>query len=769
MKRFRIFAMLLWLLSLQNMAPLLANAPGPAPDIDCAIFPANNIWNTPVNTLPVDTVMTNVFLNDVGAGTTMHQDFASGEWPPGSNSPIGIPITIVNGSQPPVRINYTAYGNESDPGPFPIPTTAAVEGVTGDRHVIVVDETNCIAYELYNAYPQPDGSWNADSGARYDLNSNALRPAGWTSADAAGLPILPGLVRYEEVLQGSINHAIRFNLTNTSDSYVWPARHESSTLPVGQYLPMGARLRLRADFDISGFDPVVQIILQAMKTYGMILADQGNNMVISGVPDSRWNDSALRQFRTITAGNFEVVDTCSLKVDPNSAQAQFGANPGCSAQIPTVTPPATATVRPTNTVVPPTSTPFPTNTPTLRPTNTATPRPTNTATPTLRPTNTATPRPTNTLVPPTATPATGVLGARIFTPLLSVARGSTVMADIMLDNPASASGGGVKAAAIECFLAPTGMLVGQSVTRTSLFGANSTVNNRGFTSSSRMYYRVTTTIPISTGGMVARLNMNAALNGAATITCTFQVTTANNSNINLVVAPLTITIIRTVPSSTPRPTNTAPPRPTNTPTARPTDIGGGQEVTPTLRPTNTPTPRPTNTATPRPTNTPVPPTATPRPTNTPVPPTATPRPTNTPIAATVASRIVIPGTIYAGTNFNVGITLDNPAAAAGGGVDAMEIQCSVTPTTRLIGQSFANGTVFGPNAVIVSQPTTSSIVYAVSQSGTNPPVTVGGTVLTLTIRAASVGQGTMTCAVEIIDGNGMTTVLSVAPVTITVR
>jgi hypothetical protein len=590
MKRFYIFALILGVFSLQHASPLAAHAPGPAPDFHCDVFPSNNIWNTRVDSLPTDPALTTKFLNDVGTGQTMLQDFASGEWPVGSNSPIGIPLTVVNGSQPLVRINYTAYGHESDPGPFPIPANAAIEGgpnSTGDRHVLVLDETNCVLYELYRAFPQPDGSWNAEAGARYDLNSNALRPLNWTSADAAGLPILPGLVRYQEILEGSINHAIRVNLTRTADAYVWPARHEASSLPLSQYLPMGSRLRLRADFDISGFDPVVQIILQAMKTYGLIVADHGNNMVISGMPDTRWNDTILRQFRTITSSNFEVVDTCSLRVDPHSGAAQLGANlipNSCSSQSPVVTPMPSATIRPTNTL---------TFTPTIRPTNTPTLRPTNTPIATIRPTNTLT-----------------------FTPTI-------------------------------------------------------------------------------------------------------------------------------------RPTNTPTPRPTNTPfpTPRPTDVGGGQNLTPTIRPTNTPTYTPTI-----------------HPTNTPTLP-----PTNTVMPMTLGSRVVVPSNIRARTNFVVVITLDNPASAAGGGIDAMEIQCTASPSARLIGQSYSNGVIFGPNPLIVAQATPSSIVYAVSQTGTNPPVRVGGTALSLTIRAASAGQGTITCAVEVIDGNGATTLLNVSPVTFTVR
>jgi hypothetical protein len=328
MRLSRFLLILLLLCLAQSGAPHAAQASSPAPDINCNLFPADNIWNTPINTLPVDSASTNIFLNAVGGTRGMHADFGAGQW---DGADIGIPIAVVNGSQPTVPINYTAYGDESDPGPFPIPPTAPIEGGPngdGDRHVLVVDDTNCILYELYRAFPQGGGtSWNAESGARYDLTSHNLRPASWTSADAAGLPILPGLVRYQEILAGSINHAIRFTLQRTGDAYVWPARHEASSYSPSLYLPMGARLRLKQSFDISGFHPTVQIILQAMKTYGIIVADNGSNMFFQGTPDSRWNDSVLQQFSQVTAANFEVVDTCSLQVSANSGQAQVGANP----------------------------------------------------------------------------------------------------------------------------------------------------------------------------------------------------------------------------------------------------------------------------------------------------------------------------------------------------------------------------------------------------------------------------------------------------------
>jgi len=202
------------------------------------VFPADHIWNVPVDTLPVD-VNSAAYVATIGADEYVHADFGSGEWPPGSGAPIGIPYVDVPGTQPQVSVTFE-YADESDPGPYPVPASAPIEGgpnSDGDRHVLVVDRGHCILYELYYAFPQPDGSWQAGSGAIFDLKSHALRPAGWTSADAAGLPILPGLVRYEEVAAGEIRHALRFTAPQTRRAYVWPARHYASDLTEAQYPP----------------------------------------------------------------------------------------------------------------------------------------------------------------------------------------------------------------------------------------------------------------------------------------------------------------------------------------------------------------------------------------------------------------------------------------------------------------------------------------------------------------------------------------------------
>ncbi len=293
----------------------------PSPQVaGCDVFPADNVWNTPIDTLPVD-ANSDAYVATIGAGEYLHADFGSGTWDGG---PIGIPYIDVPGTLPRVTVTFD-YDDESDPGPYPIPPDAPIEGGPdsgGDRHVLVVDRDNCILYELYAAYPQPDGSWDAGSGAIFDLNSHALRPDGWTSADAAGLPILPGLIRYDEVTAGEIQHAIRFTVEETRRDYVWPARHYASPHTEMQYPPMGQRFRLRADFDVSGFSPDAQVILQALKTYGMILADNGSPWFISGVPDERWDNDVLHELHQVHGSDFEAVDESSLMIDPDSGQVR---------------------------------------------------------------------------------------------------------------------------------------------------------------------------------------------------------------------------------------------------------------------------------------------------------------------------------------------------------------------------------------------------------------------------------------------------------------
>jgi hypothetical protein len=290
----------------------------------CTVFPADNVWNAPVDILPLD-AHSDAYIATIGANSYVHADFGSGEWPPGSGAPIGIPYVDVPASQPEVAVTFD-YFDESDPGPYPIPTDAPIEGgpsSEGDRHVLVLKREDCILYEMFYAFPQGDGSWHAGSGAVFDLNSNALRPAGWTSADAAGLPILAGLVRYDEVAAGEITHALRFTAPDTRDDYVWPARHEASDLTGTQYPPMGQRFRLKASVDISGFSPEVQVILRAMKKYGIILADNGSAWFISGVPDERWDNDDLHDLHQLHGSDFEAVDESLLMIDPDSGQVRI--------------------------------------------------------------------------------------------------------------------------------------------------------------------------------------------------------------------------------------------------------------------------------------------------------------------------------------------------------------------------------------------------------------------------------------------------------------
>jgi hypothetical protein len=295
----------------------------------CPLFPADNIWNTPVTDLPLDPASGD-FINTIGSARGLHPDFGSGTWDGG---PIGIPINVVDASEPNVNVSFD-YADESDPGPYPIPPGALIEGgslSSGDRHVLVLDRDSCILYELFSAYPQPDGSWQAGSGAIFDLESNALRANGWTSADAAGLPILSGLVRYDEVAAGEIRHALRFTAPQTRQDYVWPARHQASSLTGAQIPPMGQRFRLKAGFDISAFSPPVRVILQALKTYGLILADNGSAWYLSGAPDSRWdNEMLVSELARVKGSDFEAVDASALMLDPDSGLAVQSAGGGDS-------------------------------------------------------------------------------------------------------------------------------------------------------------------------------------------------------------------------------------------------------------------------------------------------------------------------------------------------------------------------------------------------------------------------------------------------------
>ncbi len=287
------------------------------------MFPADHVWNARVDSLPVHPSSA-TFVETIGPGSTVHPDFGSGLW---EGAPIGIPFTTVEDGQPLVDISFY-YEDESDPGPYPIPPDAPVEGAPpggvasgGDRHVIVVDKSSCTLYEVFDAQRQGAG-WAAGSGAVFDLSGYELRPDGWTSADAAGLPILPGLVRYEEVAAGEIAHALRFTAPRTRAAHVWPARHDASSRTGEEFPPLGLRFRLRADFDTSGFSEQARVVAEALKRYGMILADNGSAWYLSGAPDERWDNGALRDLKQISGADFETVDVSSLLLDPDSGQVR---------------------------------------------------------------------------------------------------------------------------------------------------------------------------------------------------------------------------------------------------------------------------------------------------------------------------------------------------------------------------------------------------------------------------------------------------------------
>ena len=270
----------------------------------CTVFPRSNAWNQRVDQLPVAGNSAQIIAS-IGSGTGLHADFGSGLW---DGAPIGIPITVVGRRQAKTRVSFD-YADESDRGPYPIPRNVKIEGgrsSTGDRHALIVDRDACRLYELYALYPK-SGGWHAGSGAIWNLRSNRVRPAGWTSADAAGLPILPGLARYDEVKRGVIDHALRFTVQRTRRAYVFPARHFASDSTDPNLPPMGLRLRLKASFDISGYPHQAQIVLVALKRYGMLVADNGANWYITGAPDPRWSNDQLHTLGRVKGSDFEVV------------------------------------------------------------------------------------------------------------------------------------------------------------------------------------------------------------------------------------------------------------------------------------------------------------------------------------------------------------------------------------------------------------------------------------------------------------------------------
>lgn len=278
------------------------------------LLPNDSPWHKDVSREPLDPNSQRI-LARIGLNKPLHADFGTVY----EGAPIGIPYVVVSKSQPKVPITFTEAADESDPGPYPIPRDPPIEGGPkgdGDRHVLVLDRDSWTLYELFNAFPDGKGGWKAGSGAKWDLEQNQVRPEGWTSADAAGLPILPGLVRYDEVVgKRSLDHAVRFTAAKTRRAYVPPASHWASPSHDDDLPPMGMRVRLRPDYDLSGFSPEARVILQALKKYGMILADNGTDNFISGAPDPRWNMDALRQLHRVQTKDLEVVQMKGLVTD----------------------------------------------------------------------------------------------------------------------------------------------------------------------------------------------------------------------------------------------------------------------------------------------------------------------------------------------------------------------------------------------------------------------------------------------------------------------
>ena len=276
----------------------------------CTIFPANNPWNQRVDRLPVANDSARI-ISSIGRDEPVHPDFGTVY----NGAPNGIPYAVVSDRTRRVPVSFD-YSDESDHGRYPLPPNVPIEGgsgSSGDRHVIVINKDTCVDYELYDAHPLSGGSrWHAGSGAIFNLRSNHLRPAGWTSADAAGLPIFPGLARYDEVARGSIDHALRFTVERTRRAYVYPARHYASSETDPSLPPMGLRVRLKANVNISHLPYQARIVAAALKRYGMIVADNGSNWYVSGAPNPRWNDDQLHQLDQLHGSDFEVVDTSSL-------------------------------------------------------------------------------------------------------------------------------------------------------------------------------------------------------------------------------------------------------------------------------------------------------------------------------------------------------------------------------------------------------------------------------------------------------------------------
>jgi hypothetical protein len=293
--------------SLAQQAP----QPSPGPQIaGCPIFPADNVWNVPIDKLPLDPHSKD-YVNNIGVDKGVHPDF-------GSDPSNGYTINITDAHAPWVKVTFD-YADESDSGSYPLPPNVIVEGGE-DHHVFLIDKDRCMLVELWEGKRLSDTAWKAGSGIKMDLTGNDLRADGKTSSDAAGLPILPGLVRYDEITAGEIRHALRFTAPKTQSNHIWPARHDASKITDPRYPPMGVRFRLRADFDISGFSKSNQVILTALKRYGMILADNGGPWFLSGLTDPRWSDDDLHLLTNVKGSDFEAVDESDLQYLPDSAR-----------------------------------------------------------------------------------------------------------------------------------------------------------------------------------------------------------------------------------------------------------------------------------------------------------------------------------------------------------------------------------------------------------------------------------------------------------------
>jgi hypothetical protein len=296
-------AVLLALLALSGSSAQALRVPG-APR--CAIFPKTNPWNTRVDTLPV-AANSAAIIQSIGAGTGLHADFGSGLWDGGK---IGIPFDVVTKKTPRTRAITFEYDDESDHVAYPIPRNVHIESGS-DHHALLLDRDACRLYEL-GGLERKGGRWTAWAGATWSLKSNKLRPADWTSADAAGLPIFPGLARYDEVARGVIDHALRFTVQRTRRAYVYPARHHASSLTDPDLPPMGLRVRLKSSFDVGGFPRQSRIVLTALKRYGMMVADNGSNWYITGAPNAKWNNDDLRSLARVKGSDFEVVDPAAI-------------------------------------------------------------------------------------------------------------------------------------------------------------------------------------------------------------------------------------------------------------------------------------------------------------------------------------------------------------------------------------------------------------------------------------------------------------------------